>query len=87
MADLYDLLRLAQADPEAMKKILADKKKYAVFGLTSAQLSAIKKLKANQIKSALLAIDKRISEGPIAGTNACPGASRCIDRPATFQGR
>ena len=76
VADLYDLLNLGRVDPAAIKKILADEKKLAVFGLTGAQRVALKNLKPKNIKPALDTIEKRLYTGRATGTNVCPSFLR-----------
>jgi hypothetical protein len=76
VADLYDLLNLGRVDAAAMKKILADGEKLAVFGLTGAQQTALKNLKAENINPVIDAIEKRLRSGRAAGTNVCPSFLR-----------
>lgn len=82
MADLYDLLNLVKADPTAMKRVLADRKRVAEFGLTSAELGALKKMDPEHLRVILESIEERLRVGPVAGTNACPGTFACFDKPA-----
>jgi len=83
MPDVFDLLSLARVDTATFKAILADERKVAEFGLTSAQLEAIKKMDPNHLRLIVDAIEERLRVGPVAGTNACPGTFACIGgRPA-----
>ena len=81
MADLYDLLNLGRVDPKAMKKILADRKKHAVFGLTGTQRTALKNLKPENIKPVLDDIEERLCSGRTTGTNVCPSFLAIPDTP------
>ena len=82
MADIYDLLNLGRVDPKAMKKILADKKKLAVFGLTGAQRTALKNLKPENIKPVLDDIEERLRSSRAGGTNVCPSFVTHFKNPA-----
>ena len=78
MPDLYDLLSVVKADPNALKKILEDKKQVNLYALKSDQLEALKKMDPEHIKMILEGIEYRLRVGPVAGTNACPGTFACI---------
>jgi hypothetical protein len=78
MPDLYDLLNVVKADPAAMKKILEDKKQVASYSITSEQLGVLKGMTPEHIKLIVEGIESRLTTGPVAGTNACPGTFACV---------
>jgi hypothetical protein len=78
MADVIDLMSVAKVDPSAFKAVVADSRKAAEFGLTSAQLDMLKKLDPKEIGVLVEAIEARLRTGPVAGTNACPGTFACF---------
>jgi len=74
MADFVDLIKKADVDPESFEAIMREDVKLAEYSLTSDELSVIKRLDPQAIRT----IAHRIRQKEVASSQACQA---CADAP------